>query len=394
MILSQIENLQKKLEERVLVTPKPGMKDENFRFVSLRDIELSDKDQSQRVPVEFNPSSDPAVTISPIEQPNRQIAGQFTQDFLMPKSLELDLFAIAAYARSQGGFFLHVKAGALVQHLVKTVHRHQTSTKITSPKTVYERSVVICEPGSELTWIDEFQGAEDTQLFGICRIRVCEGAKLNWVSVQNLATTAKRFHRVSLEIEKGAEVKWTSLQLGGKKGQLRIETELTGKNAALDAQTLVSGNGTQEFDFLINTHHFAGDTKSVYEHNTVVADKAHVVFNGNIVIPKDSVRSDARQKNKNMMLSKEASVDSFPKLEIATDEVSCAHGASISPVNWEQVFYLQSRGIPEAEARSLIIEGFAEPTLARIEDETLRERLRDMTAAKNGIQKGGDHEPV
>lgn len=377
MILTQVQDLQKKLEERVLATPKPGVKDENFRFVSLRDVELPLKEASAKSPIEFDFTSSPALTVSAIDFPKQDLFTAYANDFLLPQSLNQDLFAMAAYARSQSGFFLHVAKDAKATASVRVVHNAAADAKA-----VYERSVIVCEPGSELTWIDELNGAENSMYFGVYRIRVCKGAKLNWISAQSFAATSKHFLRVSLEIEEGAEVKWTSFHLGGKKGQLRIETELTGAQASLDAQSLVNGSASQEFDFLINTKHVVGSTKSSYEHNTVLADKAHAVFNGNIVIPKEAVKSDAKQKNKNMMLSKEASVDTYPKLEIATDEVSCSHGASISPVNWEQVFYLQSRGISEADARALIVEGFAEPTLSRIVDEDLRDRMRDLIGMK------------
>ena len=121
-----------------------------------------------------------------------------------------------------------------------------------------------------------------------------------------------------------------------------------------------------------------------------MADKAKAVFNGLIVITPEGVRTNAYQKNRNMILSPQASVETYPKLEIATDEVKCAHGASVAPVNFDQLYYLQSRGIPAIDAELMIINGFTDPVVQRLpEAGGVRARVMEALEQKHAVHPCG-----
>jgi len=164
---------------------------------------------------------------------------------------------------------------------------------------------------------------------------------------------------------------------GAFKYQYRLESECKGTGSDMKILSATRGSESQHFDFWTTTTHQASHTTSSMDHWAVMGDKARAVFNGKISIPHTATHTDAYQKNRNLLLSPQAVIDALPKLEIATDEVKCAHGASIAPVSDEQMYYLQSRGITRAEAESMIVDGFTEPALQKIKDLTLRNLVRE-----------------
>ena len=114
-------------------------------------------------------------------------------------------------------------------------------------------------------------------------------------------------------------------------------------------------------------------TRELYK--GVVEDRAHGVFLGRIAVRPDAQRTDAQQVNRNLLLGRRATIDTKPELEILADDVKCSHGATVGDLDEESLFYLRARGIPEAEARRMLIEAFAAETLERVEDRALRDHL-------------------
>ena len=115
--------------------------------------------------------------------------------------------------------------------------------------------------------------------------------------------------------------------------------------------------------------------KSQQLHKTIIGDRAHAVFNGKIIVPKPAQLTDASQLNRNLLLSPKARIDTKPQLEITADNVKCAHGATVSQLEDDEIFYLQSRGIDENAARHLLIDAFATEIIKQIPVASLQESL-------------------
>ena len=158
----------------------------------------------------------------------------------------------------------------------------------------------------------------------------------------------------------------TPVLIGATQAQIKTESHCLGSGAQIIISGAAKGKNKQNFDLDVITEHRVTDTLSTYDFLTVMQDQSKAVFKGLIKITPDGARTDAYQKSKNLLLSSQASIETFPKLEIETDDVKVAHGASISPVNPDQVYYLQSRGISATEAESMIIDGFTQPVLTRL----------------------------
>ncbi len=244
----------------------------------------------------------------------------------------------------------------------------------------YYRKWIVVENHSSLKCIDEFlsepECAVSSVAVGLIQIHVKAGANLHYSWIQNWSRQVSHFARIEIVVEQDAYARVLPLQVGGAKSQIRIEQRCLGRGAQIDLEGAAQGKDDQHFDFWIRAEHSVPDTKSQMNYRTVVTDRARAIFNGNIVIHKTALRTKAFQKNKNMILSPQAGIDTFPKLEIATDEVECAHGASSSPVLPEQKFYLESRGIDPQLAEKMIVRGFIDPVVSEIHSSSVRERVR------------------
>lgn len=285
------------------------------------------------------------------------------------------------------GVLVHIPAGVKLETPLRSVFWHDENKTPT-----FFQVVVVAEAGSEITYIDELQGSPEgtASISGQIQILAHEGAKVSYFQVQNFSMQAAVSIRQFFSLGKDSQLDIVSVTLGGAQADIKTETECKGTGADVRFLGAARGDDTQKFTFTANTHHPVKDTRSAFDLLTVMADKAKAVFNGLIVIPETGVRTDAYQKNRNMILSPQASVETFPKLEIATDEVKCAHGASVSPVNFDQLYYLQARGIPPIDAELMIINGFTQPVIERLpEIASIRTRVMEALDHKHGVHPCG-----
>jgi len=144
---------------------------------------------------------------------------------------------------------------------------------------------------------------------------------------------------------------------------------------------VVLGGDRQKFDHHTSHRHLSGNTWSNIDFKAALTDRARSSYTGLIRIEEDAPSSEAFQENRNLLLSDTCRADTIPELEILTDDVSCSHGATAAPIDPEQIFYLQSRGIPRHEAVRLVVKGFLEPTLAMV-PAAVRAGLDELVAAR------------
>jgi Fe-S cluster assembly protein SufD len=145
---------------------------------------------------------------------------------------------------------------------------------------------------------------------------------------------------------------------------------------------LTVAHGTQEFDQRTLQSHTAPHTSSNLLYKNVLLDRARTIFSGLIVVDPDAQKTDAYQSNRNLVLSDAAEANSLPGLEIQANDVRCTHGATTSRIDPEQMFYLEARGIPPAQAHELLVFGFFERVLSKLTDDILHDALRNFIQAK------------
>ena len=206
-------------------------------------------------------------------------------------------------------------------------------------------------------------------------IEMENGAKSTFVTIEDFQDSTFHFRNLITNQGLVSELKLYHFNLGGYKGKTLVVNDLNGENANIKAigATTLSKREFQDIEFTIS--HFASRTDSNLKFKTVVKDKSHHIFTGNLYIPKASFHVTASQVNNNLTMSRTARAESMPKLEVFADDVKCSHGATVGEVNAEQLFYLMSRGLTENESRFLIIEGFLKEILDLVTVEEIQNLL-------------------
>ena len=250
------------------------------------------------------------------------------------------------------------------------------------------RNFILLEEGSAVNLIDEVSSLEISNplVNTVTEIFLEKNSKLSYANLQlySKQTVSHLFQRA--EINDHAELINVIVALGGKILKADLGANLAGPNSDITTYGIVLGDGVQKFDHHTTLEHNAPNTKSYLNFRVVLKDKSRSAYTGNLKIAHEAVKSDARQENRNLLLSPDAKAESIPELEILTNDVTrCNHGVTVGQIDKDQVFYLMSRGLSQKEAEQVIIEGFVEPTISRIPEESLREDIMSKIKSKLGV---------
>ena len=250
---------------------------------------------------------------------------------------------------------------------------------------LFWRLLVVAEPGSRFSVVEELASASPG-LAGysnaVSEIFVGDGAKVEYVSLQNLSAETWHFASHRARVDRDAELDWVAGGFGSKKGKTRIQNDLAGPGATSRVTGAYFADGDQHLDYDTFQEHIAPNTTSDFAFKGALRDHATAVWRGMIKVEKDAQKTNAYQENRNLILSEQAHADSIPGLEIEANDVRCTHGATISPVNRDELFYAMARGISRGEAERLIVRGFFTDVLNRIEMEPVREAVTEALEAR------------
>ncbi|MBM4131687.1 SufD family Fe-S cluster assembly protein, partial [bacterium] len=197
-------------------------------------------------------------------------------------------------------------------------------------------------------------------------VRAAAGARVRHAVIQVWDAGTSGHHAVDTRAEAGADVLTVCGAFGGESAKLELRTDLAGAGAHSEIVGVTLVGGAQHGDVHTSHRHLAERTTSRIDFKAVAADQARATYTGLIRIEDQAQHCEAFQENRNLLLSPKARADAIPELEIHNQEVSCSHGATIAPVEAEQLFYLESRGLDRGEALGLVVAGFLENTLARL----------------------------
>jgi Fe-S cluster assembly protein SufD len=243
---------------------------------------------------------------------------------------------------------------------------------------LFWRLLVIAEEGSRFSLIEEYSSASPS-LAGysnaVAELFVEQGAKLEYVSLQNLSRETWHFATHHARVERDAELDWVAGGFGSKKGKIRIQNDLAGPGATSRVTGAYFADGDQHLDYDTFQEHMAPNTTSDFAFKGALRDTASTVWRGMIRVEPDAQKTNAYQENRNLLLSDKAHADAIPGLEILANDVRCTHAATLGRVDREQLFYLMARGLPRADAERLIVRGFFQDILDRIDLEPVRETL-------------------
>jgi Fe-S cluster assembly protein SufD len=250
---------------------------------------------------------------------------------------------------------------------------------------LFWRLLVVAEPESRFSVVEEYASARP-DLAGysnaVSELFVGQGAKVEYVSLQNLSAETWHFASHRARVDRDAELDWVAGGFGSKKGKTRSQNDLAGSGATSRVTGAYFADGEQHLDYDTFQEHIAPNTTSDFAFKGALRDHATAVWRGMIKVEKDAQKTNAYQENRNLILSERAHADSIPGLEIEANDVRCTHGATISPVNRDELFYAMARGISRGEAERLIVRGFFTDVLNRIELEPVREAVTEALEAR------------
>src|SRR5215475_3258122 len=257
--------------------------------------------------------------------------------------------------------------------------------RISATGQTFWRLVVVVEEGARASLIEEYASpSPDTEAYSnaVTELFVEPAAKLEYVSLQNLSRETWHFATHHARVERDAELDWVAGGFGSKKGKVRIQNDLAGRGATSRVTGAYFADGDQHLDYDTFQEHIAPDCTSDFAFKGALRENATAVWRGMIRVEPDAQKTNAYQECRNLMLSPTTHAVPIPGLEIMANDVRCTHGATVGRVNREDLFYLQSRGLKRPEAERLIVRGFFQDVLDRIELEPVRDAVTAALEAR------------
>ncbi len=307
----------------------------------------------------------------------------------MPGALvdeERDAFTERNAADLRGGLFVHVAKGVRVEQPIQmTVVQSQPGT------TLNQRTLVVVEEGAQVEVWDQALSASaelDSLMTTIVELHVGDAANLRYIGVQGLSEKSWVFGVQQGEVGRDGNLDWVALGFGAARGRVRMATKLAGRGANGKLTGAYASRGRQHLDFDTFQEHSAENTTSDLAFRGVLDDRATSVWSGMIRVDPGAQQTDAFQESRNLLLSRKAHADAIPGLEIEADDVRCTHAAAIAQLDEEQIFYLRSRGLPEPQARRLVIEGFLAELVERFDEGRSRDALAVALDARLNLVLG------
>jgi Fe-S cluster assembly protein SufD len=175
------------------------------------------------------------------------------------------------------------------------------------------------------------------------------------------------------------------------RNDISVLLDAEGAESRIDGLYMV--DGTQHVDNHTTIEHLKPNCVSHEDYKGILGGKSHGVFSGRILVHKDAQKTDAKQNNKNLLLTRDAVINTKPQLEIYADDVKCTHGAAVGQLDENAVFYLRSRGLGESEARNILVQAFAGDIIRRIRHENVRSRLETALIEHLPVEGGGEARP-
>jgi Fe-S cluster assembly protein SufD len=234
---------------------------------------------------------------------------------------------------------------------------------------------LVAEPGSAVTLIESHLGRGPAMADAVTTVRVESGASVRHVRVQRADASARHAGRLEADLAEDSRYALWAVALGGAESRLALAVTLEGAGAEARLDGLTHVAGAERSETRSEIRHQAPHGRSRQLQKVLADDDARAAFHGRIEVARGAQATDAAQASRSLLLSDGARIEARPELMIFADDVKCAHGATVGPLDPEARFYLQSRGLADAEARALLTAAFAAEAIAHLPVPSLREAL-------------------
>ena len=367
----------KKLSFRPILKPPARLQQlslENYALQDLKGIRLVFVD-GHFAPEHSDRSACPAgVIVASLAESVGKASAHLDRELGRTIGQDGNPFASLNTAFFTDGAYVQVPAG---QHVEPPIHLIFLSTGAEAGGVSHPRNLFLVGANAGLTVIESYLPLREAAYVTntVSEFVVGESCRVEHLRFQDESREAFHFGNLHAQLGPQSNVVSHSFALGGKLSRCNIRTHLAGEGLECILNGLYLCHGEQLADHHMIVNHAAPHCASHEYFNGVLADKSRGVFHGRILVQPDAQKTDAKQTNKNVLLSDEAIANSKPQLEIYADDVKCTHGATIGRLDADAIFYMKTRGIPEDSARRMLMHAFAGEIVDRIRFEPARERI-------------------
>jgi Fe-S cluster assembly protein SufD len=296
-------------------------------------------------------------------------------------NVEEGKFSALAGAFARNGVVLYIPKGVTVEEPL-----HSVLWGPGADLAHVSHILVLVDDGASVTYVHESASPDEigsnSMHAGIVEIQVMQDASLKFVELQSWGRHVWNFSHERARVDRNGKLDWIFGAIGSRLTKNFSELDLVGEGAQGRMSGFYFTDGNQHLDHDTQQNHLAPHTTSDLLFKGALKGKSRSVWQGMIYVAPGAQKTDGYQANRNLVLSDGARADSIPGLEILADDVRCTHGATVGKLEQEPLFYLKSRGIPQAEAEKIVVEGFFDPIFQRIPFEGVRERFQEYIADK------------
>jgi len=321
------------------------------------------------------------VIFQPLERAMVEHADLFQKYFMSTEAtLGSAKFAALHKALVSSGTFLFVPRGLEIKEPIEIFHwlRHDNMS-------IFPHLLLVTDELAKVTVIEHFRSCDQRAAGFACGVNdliAGPGAKVNYVCAQNWAENVIALQMNSTTVDHDASAMSLNLHLGGKYSRFESLSRLIGEGGRSDLLAVAVAKHQQEFDARTLQDHASPHTASDLLYKNALDDRARTIFGGLIRVEPHAHFTDAYQKVRNLLLSDDSEANSMPGLEILADNVRCTHGATSGQIDEDELFYLRTRGIPTKVAQRLLVTGFLDEVIQRLDHPAIAEHLHRLIEEK------------
>jgi Fe-S cluster assembly protein SufD len=296
-------------------------------------------------------------------------------------NFQRDSFAALNTALFEDGISIEIQPGVVAENPIYALF---VTVPGATPTMNHPRNLIVAHENSQVTVVEDYVCLGEGVTFSNAATEVVAGdnAHVSHYMIVREGEQAYNFSTLRIQQGRHANVATHSLLLSGALVRNNVHPVLAGEGSECLINGLFMANGRQHMDNYMLVEHASPHCDSRQFYNGILNGQSHGVFHGRIIVHKDAQKTDAKQTNRNLLLSDDAQIDTKPQLEIYADDVKCTHGATIGQVDENALFYLRSRGLDEAAARHVLLLAFANECLDRMNSQQVRDHLEKLVVAR------------
>ena len=360
----------------------PDPKGEEWRYVDVRrfDFDLFRGPEADRFPLAAAPElTAKGVIFGDLTSVAKDHPDLVREHFFTEVSVEEHRFTALHAAMHSDDVFVYIPRGVEIEIPFEVVHQ------LSAGGSVFPHTTIVVDEQASVTFVDRF-GSDDFPDAALCasvvEVEARRGAIVNYISLQQWGRNTHHFQTQRFTGHRDSTVRSLAVNLGSTFARTQVESVLKGEGSFSEMLGLYFADGDQHFAQRTLQSHNDQHATSDLLYKGALKDHARSEYSGLIKVLPGAQGTDAYQANRNLVLSEDAMARSIPQLEIEANEVRCTHGATVSPVEEEHLFYLMSRGIDRVTAQKLIVFGFFGEVLDRIRVPAVRDQLSDAIGSK------------